>query len=129
MEKFRRARRRFLQTLTLAVIGLPLWRFLAPEAPAGQAVLRLKKAEVPPDGALVFRQARVAVLRAGEDIYALSLACTHLGCTVTVTPTELVCPCHGSAFARTGEALRGPASAPLTRLRVLGEGDELVVMS
>lgn len=129
MEKFHRTRRRILQALTLAAAGFPLWRFLTPKAAAGKPVLRVKAGEIPPDGALVFRQARVAVLRVEDEIYALSLSCTHLGCTVTVTPTQLVCPCHGSAFDRTGAVLRGPASIPLGRLEAIREGDEVVVMS
>lgn len=128
MEKFRRTRRRVIQALILAAAGFPLWRFLTPPATAGKPVLRVKRSEIPPDGALVFRQSRIAVLRAGEEIYALSLTCTHLGCTVTVTPTQLVCPCHGSVFSRTGEALRGPATRPLARLEVRQEPDTIIVL-
>jgi cytochrome b6-f complex iron-sulfur subunit len=129
MEKFSRARRRVIQALILAVGGWPLWRYMTPETRVDKPVLQVAREAIPPDGALVFRQARVAVLRVDEEIYALSLTCTHLGCTVSVTPTELVCPCHGSTFSRTGEVLRGPATRSLERLAVRLEGDTVVVLS
>lgn len=129
MEKFCRARRRTFKTLILAAIGWPLWRFLTPETHADKPVMTVARASIPPDGGLVFRQSRVAVLRAGDEIYALNLTCTHLGCTVSVTPSGLVCPCHGSTFSRTGEVLRGPATRPLERLAVRLEGENVVVLS
>ena len=113
----------------LAAIGWPLWRFLTPDTSADNPVLTVARASIPPDGALVFRQSRVAVLRTGDEIFALSLTCTHLGCTVSVTPSGLVCPCHGSVFSRTGEVLRGPATRPLDRLAVRLEGENVVVFS
>jgi Rieske Fe-S protein len=67
------------------------------------------------------------LVREEEDFYALDLTCTHLGCTVTVTPTELVCPCHGSRFDRQGTVLQGPAERPLRRLEVRIEGERWVV--
>jgi Rieske Fe-S protein len=51
-------------------------------------------------------------------MYALNLTCTHLGCTVTVTPGEIVCPCHGSRFDLKGNVLKGPAERPLARYRL-----------
>ncbi len=48
-------------------------------------------------------------MRDDSGFYALSLVCTHLGCTVTVTEDDLACPCHGSRFDRQGKVLKGPA--------------------
>jgi Rieske Fe-S protein len=53
----------------------------------------------------------------------LNLVCTHLGCTVNVTPKELICPCHGSSFDRQGKVLKGPAVRPLLRYTVETRGD------
>ena len=40
--------------------------------------------------------------------------CTHEGCTITgATPTEYVCPCHGSRYNRTGQVQQGPARSNL----------------
>ncbi len=49
---------------------------------------------------------------------ALSLVCTHLGCTVEEKADVFACPCHGSRFDPQGEVARGPANKPLRNLRV-----------
>ena len=49
---------------------------------------------------------------------ALSLVCTHLGCTVERSENGYQCPCHGSRFDASGAVQRGPARLPLRRLRV-----------
>jgi cytochrome b6-f complex iron-sulfur subunit len=48
---------------------------------------------------------------------AISLVCTHLGCTVESKPEGFNCPCHGSRFDLQGSITRGPASKPLNSLR------------
>lgn len=49
---------------------------------------------------------------------ALSPICTHRGCTVETQGAVLVCPCHGSAYARSGTVLRGPADRALRSYQV-----------
>ncbi len=49
---------------------------------------------------------------------ALSLVCTHLGCTLEQTAEGFTCPCHGSQFGVDGLPLRGPAEKSLATLRV-----------
>jgi Rieske Fe-S protein len=66
-------------------------------------------------------------VREGGRFRAMSLACTHLGCTVSVTPGELLCPCHGSAFDLRGKVLRGPADRPLPPLPVEERQGKLLV--
>ncbi len=48
---------------------------------------------------------------------ALSLVCTHLGCTVESRADGFACPCHGSRFDLQGGVTRGPAAKPLNPLR------------
>jgi Rieske Fe-S protein len=74
---------------------------------------------------------------AGEaGLVAVSLACTHLGCTLRPGPgnRRLLCPCHGSAFAFLGDdglgadlgrVLVGPATRDLDRYAVVAVGDRL----
>ncbi|PLX81741.1 MAG: cytochrome B6 [Desulfuromonas sp.] len=131
MEKTDRSRRRFLKGLAFgAACSLVLWKFLVPGPKARKkTLLQVKKAELPAEGALVYRESRVAIVHSGEEVYALSLVCTHLGCTVNVTPDRIVCPCHGSVFDRQGRVLKGPAPSPLERLEVRDEGGTLVVLT
>ncbi|WP_281185251.1 ubiquinol-cytochrome c reductase iron-sulfur subunit [Trichlorobacter lovleyi] len=128
MEKVRHTRRSFITTLiTLPLVAAGLWRFLTPRGIRKPVLLRLPLADLPAGGALVFRQERIAVMREGNDIVAFSLVCTHLGCTVSVTPEGMVCPCHGSRFDRSGTVLAGPAERPLPRLIVEQDDATLVV--
>ena len=115
-----RSRRSALQALILSLPGgAALWRFLTPRAGAGasaRGAVALPEADVPPEGALVLPQQRVAVVREGSDFLALDLTCPHLGCTVKATDQGFSCPCHGSRFGRGGDVRKGPAPRALKRL-------------
>jgi Rieske Fe-S protein len=131
MEKFDRSRRQLIITLISFLAGLFLLRkFLVMGKGRKKVLLTVAKTDIPPRGALIYRQSRVAVM-GGDDgpVIALSLVCTHLGCTITVTPHELNCPCHGSAFDRQGRVLKGPADRPLARLPIEDRGDHIVVLA
>ncbi|MBD2461953.1 FAD-dependent oxidoreductase [Oscillatoria sp. FACHB-1407] len=77
---------------------------------------------------------------AGDAVYAIapnqqeamSLSCTHQGCTVhTETDGHFHCPCHGAEYDDRGRVLRGPAQRDLPRFKVLsrdGEQIQLVAM-
>lgn len=129
MENIPQSRRTFIATLTAFFCSaMLLRRYLTPRKAAGRAALAsVARAEIPAQGALVFREARIAVMRSGDDIYALSLVCTHLGCTVNVTPDGLSCPCHGSRFDRRGNVVQGPADRPLRRMKTEARGDIIEV--
>jgi cytochrome b6-f complex iron-sulfur subunit len=49
---------------------------------------------------------------------ALSLVCTHLGCTVEKDENGFACPCHGSHYDAIGNVTHAPAAKPLRALRV-----------
>jgi Rieske Fe-S protein len=130
MAKPDQSRRKFIGTIIFLLAGVfSFGRFLSPNVRQKKTLLSVAKADLPVHGALVYREARVALMREGDVIYALNLVCTHLGCTINVTPTELVCPCHGSSFDRLGRVVRGPADRPLLRYLVEERGDfyEVVV--
>jgi cytochrome b6-f complex iron-sulfur subunit len=121
MENLPQSRRKFITTLTLLLTsGGLLVRYLTPRNSENRRVLlSAAAADVPPGGALLFRNERLALLRDDNGFYALSLICTHLGCTVIVTEDALSCPCHGSLFDRQGKVLKGPANDPLRRLELV----------
>lgn len=130
MEKLRQTRRRFIASLiTFPLFLAAFWRFLVPKEVKKAALLRVPVKDIPANGALVFRDSRIAIIHDERGISAVSLVCTHLGCTVAVTPTGMVCPCHGSRFDLKGEVLSGPADRALMRLVVETNGDQLTVKS
>lgn len=119
MAEITRSRRRFLVALAFFASGFfALARFLKPAGKSKKTLLTAAKEDIPSNGALVYQETRVAIIRESEKISAVSLVCTHLGCTVSATPGELVCPCHGSIFDWKGNVLKGPADRPLPGYRV-----------
>lgn len=70
------------------------------------------------------------VLAVGPEEYAVvSPICKHLGCTVNVDGPQLLCPCHGSMYDRTGNVLRGPTQAPLDRFPATLSTDGMLTIS
>ena len=59
----------------------------------------------------------VAVVRSGDEYFAIEDVCTHDGAELTggeVEGAEIVCPRHGARFClRTGQALSPPAYEPV----------------
>lgn len=53
-----------------------------------------------------------------DGFSALSLVCTHLGCTVEQAENGFRCPCHGSRYDAQGNVTQGPARQSLHPLKV-----------
>ena len=129
METTYKGRRKLIKALMFTVISLPLiGRFLIPKMTNRKSLLRVKKEKIPGGGALIFGQKKIAVIKKNQDIHALKLTCTHLGCTVNVTSKGFICPCHGSVFDTTGKVKKGPANQSLKRLAVEEHGDDVLIM-
>jgi cytochrome b6-f complex iron-sulfur subunit len=98
------------------------------------------------EGMTFLEDKRLYVFREGKAFYAISGACTHLGCTVKymklnqpkdveiggekkTIPFEFHCPCHGSKFYSDGTNFAGPAPRPLRwyRLELSPDDGQLVV--
>ena len=75
-----------------------------------------------PSGSRTLRSEIPAVIFNKDGVItAISLTCTHLGCTIEENKdggTGFKCPCHGSAFDEEGKVVNGPAQKPLKSLRV-----------
>jgi Rieske Fe-S protein len=65
-------------------------------------------------------------------VYALTLVCTHQGCTAAPAGTtgarQINCPCHGSQFDRNGAVIRGPAGRPLVHFAVTIDASGAIVV-
>lgn len=98
------------------------------------------------DGVTFLEEKRLYVFKEGKSFYAISGACTHLGCTVKYTKLnqpkqiesgdgkktinfEFHCPCHGSKFYADGTNYAGPAPRPLRwyKLDVSPDDGQLIV--
>jgi 3-phenylpropionate/trans-cinnamate dioxygenase ferredoxin subunit len=77
---------------------------------------------------------RVAVVRIGDDFYAIGDTCSHANFSLSegdVWPDELEieCPKHGSTFSLvTGEPQTLPATEPVPAYSVVVEGDDVKVV-
>lgn len=76
---------------------------------------------------------RLFSLASGSDT-ALSLTCTHQGCSVqkqvAANGGGYVCPCHGAAYDAQGKVVNGPAQENLSAYRVLQrDGDQVQLVA
>jgi len=153
-ERSQESRRTFLQKIGLAGLlaglgglGFQSVRSLVPNV-SYEAPLRFKIG-VPAalaDGVTFLEERRLYVFKEGKSFYAISAACTHLGCTVKYTklqtpkqveidgqrrdvPFEFHCPCHGSKFYADGTNYTGPAPSPLRwyKLEMAPDDGQLLV--
>jgi cytochrome b6-f complex iron-sulfur subunit len=68
---------------------------------------------------LIFEDQKVILRRQTEkQVAAISLVCTHLGCTVNRVETGFQCPCHGSQYDSDGLVVGGPAPKTLHWLEI-----------
>jgi cytochrome b6-f complex iron-sulfur subunit len=97
-----------------------LFRFLSyKNEPAQPTEFDLGLAEnYRPGSSTTIPEIPAVLIHANSGFTALSLVCTHLGCTVEVQVDGFACPCHGSRFNKNGIPVKGPATAPLKTFRV-----------
>jgi cytochrome b6-f complex iron-sulfur subunit len=71
----------------------------------------------------------VLVAHTAQDAFvALGATCTHEACTITgVAGSNFVCPCHGSQFSTSGQALSGPARGALPQYPTQFTNGQLVI--
>ncbi len=66
----------------------------------------------------VLEEIPAVLLHTESGFSALSLVCTHLGCTVESNKDGFTCPCHASKYDSQGNVILGPARKRLNSLRV-----------
>jgi len=102
----------------------------------GEARRVCARADLAPGSARCFdvEGHRVAVVRIGEDFYAIGDTCSHADFSLSegdVWPDELEieCPKHGSTFSlTTGEPQTLPATTPVPVYDVVVDGDDVKVV-
>ncbi len=121
------SRRDFLKLTTAGLLGTAglvglggLIRFLDydNETPAKTVFDVGSVANYPVGSRTTLPEIPATLLSTKDGFTALSLVCTHLGCTVEPWQKGYQCPCHGSRYDANGAVQRGPARLPLRRLRV-----------
>jgi cytochrome b6-f complex iron-sulfur subunit len=119
----------FLYLSSLLAFG-GLLRFLDFEAnPEPKTEFDLGPAEnYPPRSRTLLPDIPAVLLHTDSGFSALSLVCTHLGCTVEQKTDGFACPCHGSRFGADGQVTHGPAVKPLITLRIeISEDNRLIL--
>jgi len=105
-------------------------------ARGGETVRVCARDDLAPGTARAFdvNGARVAVVRIGDDFYALGDTCSHADFSlaegdVWEDELEIECPKHGSTFSlQTGEPQTLPATQPVPVYEVVVEADDVKVV-
>jgi cytochrome b6-f complex iron-sulfur subunit len=103
---------------TLALGGL--LRFLSFQTePAPKTEFNLGPAEnYPLNSRTLLAEVPAILFHTASGFSALSLVCTHLGCTVEQKNDGFTCPCHASHYDAAGNVTHGPAKNSLPPLRL-----------
>ncbi|MBD2663037.1 amine oxidase [Richelia sinica FACHB-800] len=81
----------------------------------------------------VVKDEKIAYFGAVDEVFAvaansneaISLTCTHQGCTVhKAADGQFHCPCHGAVFTAEGKVVKGPAQRDLAKFKVVKKQDE-----
>ena len=107
--------------LVAAGTGGALFKYMFPVVSYGTPKKFLVPLEDLPEvgDELIFEDQKVILRRQTEkEVAAISLVCTHLGCTVNRVETGFLCPCHGSQYDSDGIVVGGPAPKTLPWLEV-----------
>ena len=131
------SRRDFLKLSARGLLGLSgilglggLIRFLSYEPdPPPPARFEIGPVETYPlDSRTVVPSVPAVLFHTRDGFRAISLVCSHLGCTVESKADSFSCPCHGSQYDREGNVTKGPAASPLQKLKVEVTKDNKVII-
>jgi cytochrome b6-f complex iron-sulfur subunit len=128
----RLSREGFLRLVSRAALWLTggasligLMQYLSYETePAPQSMFTLETPDMYGVGtATIVTGARAVLYRDESGFWALSLVCSHLGCTTEADDGGYVCPCHGSRYDHQGRVVNGPAKQALKAVWVEANAD------
>ena len=74
--------------------------------------------DLPDERQTIYPEIPAVLFRNGNNFRAMSLRCTHLGCTLEEEGDQYICPCHGSVFSSAGAAIKGPALEDLPEIKI-----------
>jgi len=99
------------------VLLYPVVRFISHQIPRKPVTINVYD-PLKPGGFLV--EDNFVIFSKGDQLWATSRKCTHLGCRLNYKEQEniLECPCHQSRFSTEGVVLNGPSQKNLPRYRV-----------
>ena len=83
-----------------------------------------------PNSVTIFRGGRFYLVRLSDGGFlALSIRCTHLGCSINYEEDKkrFICPCHASAFEMNGEVQNPPAPSALDYFPVAIQNGKVMV--
>ena len=79
-------------------------------------------------GYVIANGGTVIVENTSAGYVAISLVCTHNGCTVSYRGANgFTCPCHGGTFDANGNVTGGPPPTPLAKYNVTQAGTVLTI--
>lgn len=130
-------REEFLNLVTKGALGLSgllglagLVRYLdyQPPAPPPKRYEVGEEIDFPLGSRTVLADIPAVLIHSRDGFRAISLVCTHLGCTVESKAGGFACQCHGSVYDKDGNVTKGPAVEPLPPLGVEVQEDGTVVV-
>ena len=119
----------------LAAVVYPIIAYLRPPKQAEVEVNSVKVGklkDIPRDSGMIVRFGNkpvILVRPASGDPRAFSATCTHLDCTVQYRKDLGViwCACHNGKYDLNGRNIAGPPPRPLDELRVILQGEEVLI--
>jgi Rieske Fe-S protein len=141
-QPFEQSKRDFLRYLLggsafawIAAVLYPVLAYMKPPKEAEVEVTSVKAgklSEIEKDtGKIVkFGNKPVLLVRTVDGSFrALTATCTHLDCTVQYRPDMglVWCACHNGKYDLSGRNVSGPPPRPLDELRVVVQGEEILI--
>jgi Rieske Fe-S protein len=124
----------FLGSVTFLSFAYSLFKFLTllPPKSADFKKFTIRKIDVPSGEAknFIFNNMPAVIVNNQDKGYiAFSRTCTHLGCLIEYSKSNMmfICPCHAGIFDLEGNVVSGPPPKPLTAIPLKIEGETIII--